>query len=552
MNWHGLAGRLRMRTVLLCALALSAGLPMLGTVFFRVYETTLVRQTEQELVQQAAYIRAAYLVELRRACMAHATDIPIKSVRPDLVKGRAACPVMTGLKPRRQETTKYSRAEIDSEFQVAALQIDMSSTPILPKRPAAQATALVPDPLAQLAAARIWPVIARGTSVSLAGVRIVDTQGIVIAGRDERGLSLTAVPEIYDALKGKSQSLLRAREGEARYALEWISRASGVRTFRAEPMADDDGKIWGAILLSRSPRSLFKGLYDDLDKIILAALAVAAIVLALALYMAARITRPIHALNDMTQRLMRGEKITARSQPTAVKEISQLTENFHHMADVLDQRAGYIRNFAAAVSHEFKTPLTSMRGAVELLRDHGADMDAAARQKFLNNLEADTQRLSVLVSRLMDLAKADMAERTSGISNITDTLDMLRHRYAEQGLAITHSTDAMMSAQIDAPILDTILSSLFTNAHQAGAKTVQVSARAEPDKILLDISDDGPGLAAADAARLFTPFFTTRRETGGTGLGLTIARALLTAHGGDIMLTTAQPHASFRVELRRV
>jgi signal transduction histidine kinase len=531
-----LAGRLRLRTVLLAALALSAGLPLVGTIFFRVYETTLVRQTEQELVQQAAYIRGLFLLELERSC-------------PQSQPGN--CPTLVLRPPAPEPATNDPYADRSAEFRTTPLQIDMATTDILPRRPAAQATLSSASVLLQNTGDHIWPVIARGTAVSLAGARLVDMQGIVIAGRDEKKMSLRSVPEIAQALQGTSVSTLRERENTGkRYSFEWLSRASGVRVFRAEPVVDDAGKIWGAVLLSRSPRSLFKGLYDDLGKIILAGIAVALTVLALALFMASRITRPLHALNALTQRLIRGEKITETAKPSAVLEISQLTENFHVMANVLEQRSGYIRDFATAVSHEFKTPLTSIRGAVELLTDHDADMDTPARQKFLHNIRSDSDRLSILVGRLMELAKADMAERSDSCVDVRQLLNALTQRYLDHGLTIIISGDGTAAAKIDTSALDTVFSALLTNAHQAGATSVIFEIKNNGSTIILLITDNGPGLADADAARMFTPFFTTRRSDGGTGLGLPIARSLVRAHGGDLALLNSKPHAEFQVRLR--
>ncbi|RZJ76480.1 MAG: ATP-binding protein, partial [Brevundimonas sp.] len=88
---------------------------------------------------------------------------------------------------------------------------------------------------------------------------------------------------------------------------------------------------------------------------------------------------------------------------------------------------------------------------------------------------------------------------------------------------------------------------LLENSRQAGAAAVAITARDSEGHLLITVSDDGPGIAAADRDRLFEPFFTSRRAMGGTGLGLPIARSLLQASGGDVRLTAAKPGASFEV-----
>src|SRR5690606_23900324 len=91
-----------------------------------------------------------------------------------------------------------------------------------------------------------------------------------------------------------------------------------------------------------------------------------------------------------------------------VVEIRQLFEDFDHMADSIEKRSRYLRDFASSLSHEFKTPLTAIAGAIELLQDHGGEIAAEDRERFLANMAADTDRLSQLVGRLMELARADV------------------------------------------------------------------------------------------------------------------------------------------------
>ena len=87
------------------------------------------------------------------------------------------------------------------------------------------------------------------------------------------------------------------------------------------------------------------------------------------------------------------------------------------MAAVISERAGYITSFARSVSHEFKTPLTSITGATELLRDHHDEMSEGERHRFLDNLHADAVRLSNLVRRLLDFARAEVAAPKSTSSS---------------------------------------------------------------------------------------------------------------------------------------
>lgn len=96
-----------------------------------------------------------------------------------------------------------------------------------------------------------------------------------------------------------------------------------------------------------------------------------------------------------------------------------------------------------------------------------------------------------------------------------------------------------------ADIARSIIGSLIENSQQHGATEVTLHSRSSPQGAELRIQDNGTGISAANAARLFTPFFTTRRERGGTGLGLAIAQALLRAHGADIHYRSGTEGACF-------
>lgn len=172
------------------------------------------------------------------------------------------------------------------------------------------------------------------------------------------------------------------------------------------------------------------------------------------------------------------------------------------------------------------------------------------RRRFLANIAADAERLAQLVTRLLDLARADMAEPQAGASS--DPLAATR-RIAD---AFRGPAFAVEIGFEDAPVvavpqatLEAALTTLFENARQAGATRATVTARVDRANLTLLVTDDGPGIPPADAPRLFEPFFTSRRETGGTGLGLPIARSLLKANGGDIELRTSDAGATFALRL---
>ncbi|MEQ1540555.1 MAG: HAMP domain-containing sensor histidine kinase, partial [Sphingorhabdus sp.] len=202
-----------------------------------------------------------------------------------------------------------------------------------------------------------------------------------------------------------------------------------------------------------------------------------------------------------------------------------------------------------ALSHEFKTPLAGIRGAIELLEDHHGRMSDDERNQFLKNIAQDAQRLSALVGRLMDLARADMAQPESEAATalapvIAKAADAMR---SPAFAVAAESGDQLLTASVDPAALESVLVTLLENAAQAGATEVRIAANRKGRDVQLILSDNGPGIAPADRERLFEPFFTTRRATGGTGLGLAIARALIEAHRGRLELIETEKGAAFRI-----
>jgi signal transduction histidine kinase len=261
------------------------------------------------------------------------------------------------------------------------------------------------------------------------------------------------------------------------------------------------------------------------------------------------IVRPVEALGTATRAVASGGGSVPDAPTTAAIEIQALYRDFGSMAAAIERRSRYLRDFAHAVSHEFKTPLAGIGGAVELLQDH-PDMAAADRDRFLANIAEDADRLTQLVSRLLDLARADMGESADGVT--TDPIDVMRRVVDAHGsFAINlHLPSPLPRVAVPQGAVEAVLTSLIENSRQAGATRATMNATEVPGAVIVTVSDDGPGIPPGDRDRVFEPFFTSRRTEGGSGLGLPIARSLLEAQGGTIALDHgAKSGATFRLTL---
>jgi two-component system OmpR family sensor kinase len=287
-------------------------------------------------------------------------------------------------------------------------------------------------------------------------------------------------------------------------------------------------------------------LASGMTPLVIAAFAGALVLTLLVAYVLTRtITNPINALIARSDAIARSGK--AAIQPIdayGTREIARLSQSFLDLATRMIDRTDYVRSFAAHVSHELKSPLTSIRGAAELLRDDDA-MTPAERRRFLDNILADSARLDTLLHRLRELAQAELPT-TSGRTTMAALAREVSGRFP--GLRVDASPpDAPVPLQHDAGTV--ALLHLAENAAQHGASELRLTLDRNASATTLTVADNGSGISPGNRDRVFEPFFSTRRETGGTGMGLDIARAALRSHGSDIALAPSEQGAAFRITM---
>lgn len=266
------------------------------------------------------------------------------------------------------------------------------------------------------------------------------------------------------------------------------------------------------------------------------------VTLAVAYVLSRNITGPINALIARSDEIARGGR--AAIQPLGsygTREIATLSQSFLDLAGKLVDRSEYVRSFAAHVSHELKSPLTSIRGAAELLRDDDDEqpMTRAERQRFLENIIADSKRLDLLLARLRELAHAEMPI-PSGQSSTDDICQMLQARFPAFEIAAAGQTKRRVGLPLEAATV--VFGNLGKNAFQNGATRIEIHVSVVARSVNILFRDNGNGISPANRERIFQPFFSTRRHAGGTGMGLDIARTMLASHGGEIVLQDA-PHS---------
>lgn len=259
------------------------------------------------------------------------------------------------------------------------------------------------------------------------------------------------------------------------------------------------------------------------------------------------ITVPIEALVQRAHAISKGGRDAIQPLDSyGTREIATLAQSLLDLAAHLVDRSDYVQSFAAHVSHELKSPLTTIRGSAELLRDDDpqAPMTQEERNRFLGHIIADADRLNLLLGRLRQLAQADLPMAAGSVA-LSQIAAILRQRL--KGLEITLSDDVDLPLPLEAASI--ILGHLADNASQHGAGQLRLTPQNHGQTLRLFVADNGRGISPGNRDLIFQPFFSTRREEGGTGMGLDIVRAMLSAHGGSIRLLDTQPGTHFEITL---
>lgn len=535
----------RIRTLLICLALITLIIPIIGAHIVKLIEFELVRRTEAELIAQGAvyarvYINAAQEALEQKVLTNQVDDLEHTYPEPQ--------------DPATWDTKVHPESGITPVFPV----INPYRDPILPPPPESKAAQGSIGYVESYAAKRVQPLLEASSKVTLAGVRVLDHRGIVIATTGaQKGANLSDRYEVRVALRGKYQAVLRFRgHGYPTPPLESISRGGGYRVYSVFPVVHN-GKVLAAIALTRTPLDTMKVLYFRRRELIFMGLVIVCVTGLLAYLTSLLITGPILEITRQANKVSGADYSAAKGVTKPLtSEAKLLSEAFSSMADSLEERANYFRAFAYNVSHEFKTPLTSMRGSVELLEDHMDSMSQEEKKNFLSMLRRDLTRLETLMNKLLELARADTSRPKGGVIDVVPELSDIVEDFRKRGLKIEHTcAEGSIIVNISDEALRSAISNLLENSLQHGGPDVTVNIvmrRVRKDGrsyLRLDISDNGVGIPEKDRERIFDRFYTTNKEAGGTGLGLSIVKTIVESHGGTIELGSNEGGLSFIITM---
>jgi signal transduction histidine kinase len=496
-------------------------LPLLAMAGLRIYDVYLLRQTERELIAESVIVAEAF-----REAYARESGTVIGEHRPAAASGEP-----------------YVRIEpvLDLGFAV------------MPAQPAQLPRAPDVDTPARRAGRTMESLLRRAQTFNLSALRILDAAGCVVATtRSEAGSCMGELPEVRRALGGQYAAVARRRvSDEPPPPLGDIRRRGTERVFTALPVFAD-GKVIAVIRASRTGLDALSTLWANRRGLVLTLLALGVVSFLVSFGFSAAIARPLRKLTRTARAVAiasSGASAELAPKGFAPAEVVVLAEVLANMTERLEARARYVAEFAGNASHELKTPITSIRGAAELLSQHWTEMADEQRARFLANIADDAQRMERLVSRMLELARIENAG-TEAVDKISVEAFAVRvlERYGEQVSLQCDTPPAQI--EIAENHLHGVLANLVDNAVRHGAgKLVKVRLAAEGARLRIEVSDQGPGVSEANRQRLFQRFFTTERDRGGTGLGLAIVKAIAEARGGRVAVESGPAATTFTVVL---
>jgi two-component system OmpR family sensor kinase len=274
---------------------------------------------------------------------------------------------------------------------------------------------------------------------------------------------------------------------------------------------------------------------------------------------------------DLTQRVSEGDPRTevgrlSRALNGMLSQIESAFRSREKSEKEARESEGRMRRFITDAGHELRTPLTSIRGFAELYRIGGVE-ERAEIDRMMRRIEDESARMSLLVDDLLLLARLDQhrpLERTLvDMTSIANDAVLDARAVAPTRTVLADIAPDLAPAVVvgDEARLRQVVGNLVSNAlnHTPGTASITVRLDVRPDDpqpcVVLEVSDTGPGLAPADAERIFERFYRaeqsrSRTNGGGAGLGLSIVDSLTAAHGGSVELETAEgAGATFRVRL---
>ncbi|NNE91652.1 MAG: two-component system sensor histidine kinase CreC [Verrucomicrobiales bacterium] len=374
-------------------------------------------------------------------------------------------------------------------------------------------------------------------------VYVTDRNGIVIydseAGKRE-GEDYSQFNDVYLVHQGKYGVRSTRTDPE---------NSESTVFFIAAPIFHND-QLVGTLTVSRPENAMAPFAQDSREKILRWSLIAGVIVAVLGAIWTYALVSPIGGLTRHARQVAAGEQTSVPE--TGLAEIRSLSRALENMRRELEGKH-YVENYVQALTHELKSPLAAIRGAAELIDEN---MPPEKRERFLENILAETSRSEDLVRRLVQLAALESQtglakrERLDFAKLVREEIAECKNRLGSAGISLeTYGLDERLSIEGDPLMLQIAVRNLLSNAIDFSPESdssIRVSVAKDKGEISLRIRDDGPGIPDYATERIFERFYSLKhnaRADGrkGSGLGLCFVKEAAELHGGSIEVKNRGP-----------
>lgn len=384
----------------------------------------------------------------------------------------------------------------------------------------------------------VQPLVVQWGNLYGRRILLTDKDNFVIADSDEGLLGSTYADD------KSSQTMILSTPAQPGQPFDLFFSTSPVQSTGPIPETDTIGILH--VLGGELPdinRAALQITYGTIGRFFIwGGLLAIAIALLLTYFLSRRILSPVKALISATRQFGKGD-FSKRVDYKDKGEFGELAQSFNSMADDLERNERLRRNMVADVAHELRTPLSNLKGYLEAISDGVVRPD----ENTIRSLNEEASSLSRLVNDLQELSLADAGEiklvkqPENVASLIEEATTAILTKAAARGLVL--STDLPVTlplVDIDYHRIKQVLLNLLENAvaHTDKGGKITVTGRQEGNRVHISVADTGEGIPAKELPQIFERFYrvdkSRTRATGGSGLGLTIVKRLVEAHGGTI------------------
>ena len=396
---------------------------------------------------------------------------------------------------------------------------------------------------------------------------VYDDFGAYILVVDRRGQVMTNLKTAYVQDPGFVTSLNQKDLNDALTQVLGGSEISvramvdGAPTFTVGVPFVQDGQVLGAVLIQTKAQTIEGEARDLLPPMLIVGIGAAILAALMVFFYTRRLVRPLTSMAEAAGRMAEGQFDTRVQADQTVPEVGRLADSFNAMAEKLSELENSRREFVANVSHELRSPITSIRGFVEGMED--GTIPPEEHGKYLSIVADETKRLSKLINDLLALSRLERDDATLQCTDF-DMNEMLRRAVIRRMNDLDRKRmevepdfrlDPCM-VHADSDRMEQVVVNLLDNAIKftpEGGK-IRLTTEDSGDLVTVTVWDNGPGILPEDRGKVFDRFFTAdRAHTAGkgTGLGLSICKRIMEFHGQSLRLLDTAEGTAFAFTLEK-